>query len=93
MKDTSSEQSGIVKGFRRLAMVVGICLTIPGAFIGLFFAGEIDSTFGSFLVISGFTVVPFCFGWGVVRVVGWIVDGFIGGPPKPDDSTFDEEPL
>lgn len=91
MRDTSSRHSRIVEGFGRLALVVGICFAVPGAITGLIIAGEVDNAFVSVLVFAGFTAGAFGVSWGAVKVLGWIVDGFIGERPKLDNEILVDE--
>ncbi len=97
MKDAGSGTDRIGEGFRRLALVAGVCLA-AAAYIGLAFASDkvqrflalggaddgLDGIFVAVLVGAGFAVAGFAAGWGAIRVLGWVVEGFVNGRAEPN---------
>ena len=75
------------EGFRRLAIIIGAVFAVPalifsiGSAIVIYrelangFVG-IGVGFLVFILIEG---VAFGLGWGIVRIIGWVVFGFVSG--------------
>ena len=80
MKPSGPVERRVDEGFRRLALAAGIILGGIGAVVGVVLAAEIDDRLSAILIVAGFSAFPFLAGWGVIRIIGWIVAGFVSGP-------------
>jgi hypothetical protein len=63
--------SSISEGFRRLAIVIGAFLGLGVAAIGIVAGAALE---GSLIGVALFLMA-----YGLVRLLGWIVDGFVSG--------------
>ena len=73
-----SRRSGAGEGFRRLAIIVGSVCGLAGVLFGLGFGASFKVSSGIFVVgmLVGFAATFYVTGWGVIRVIGWVVAGF-----------------
>ena len=73
-----SRRSGVGEGFRRLAIIVGSVCGLVGVLFGLGFGASFKVSSGMFGVgmLVGFAATFYVTGWGVIRVIGWVVAGF-----------------
>lgn len=68
---------GLAEGFRRFAIVIGILCAFLGAVLGAVLAGGMGWSVAGVVAFAGLCVLGYLTGWGVVRVLGWIVQGFL----------------
>ncbi len=80
MKPSGPVERRFDEGFRRLALAAGIILGVIGAVVGIIIGNRADDLLSAILTVAGFSAFPFLAGWGVIRIIGWIVAGFVSGP-------------
>ncbi len=80
MKPSGPVERRFDEGFRRLALAAGIILGVIGTVVGIIIVDQIDDRLSAILIVAGFSAFPFLAGWGVIRIIGWIVAGFVSGP-------------
>lgn len=85
VKSSGPVERRVDEGFRRLALAAGIILGVIGAVVGVVLAAEIDDRLSAILIVAGFSAFPFLAGWGVIRIIGWIVAGFVSGPSRSSE--------
>ena len=65
-------KNNIDEGFNRISLVIGIFLALISGFLSY------AITKGSILHVIFFILLGFCLGYGLISLLGWIVNGFIG---------------
>ena len=67
-----------VEGFRRLSILFGILIWISFVFgVG----PEVPPTPGDIALFLSMSVAVGFGGWGLIRFIGWVVEGFFGPSP------------
>lgn len=62
-------RSRIHEGFHRLALIVGVLFALGGVVIG--------AALGGIWLMSLSAAASFALGYGFVRLIGWVIDGFV----------------
>lgn len=79
-KTQSAYPQRIREGFRRLGVVVGVAFAlIPALGVHLLLVTEEVSQTGDLVLLLLLIPAAYGIGYGPVRVLGWIVVGFMGG--------------